>query len=82
MTKQIIENSYSSEIKTFPNLPVTGFMRLPQVLELIPVSQSTWWAGVASGRFPKPYKPTPRTSAWKCEDIRNLIEAIGHDDHE
>lgn len=37
-----------------PNsLPETGFMRLPAVLAVIPVSKTTWWVGVKSGRYPK-----------------------------
>lgn len=52
------------------------FLRLAQVLELFPVSKSTWWAGVKSGRFPKPVKIGPRTTAWKYEDIHALIEAL------
>ncbi len=55
------------------NLPETGFLRLPQILELIPVGKSTWWAGVKSGRFPKGVKLGPRTTVWRCEDIRSLI---------
>lgn len=54
-------------------LPETGFIRLPAVLNLVPVSRSTWWAGVSSGRFPKSYKLGPKTTAWKAEDIRQLI---------
>lgn len=57
-------------------LAETGFMRLPDILELIPVSKSTWWSGVKTGRFPKPVKLTPRTTAWRVEDIRSLIENI------
>ena len=38
------------------SLPETGFIRLPIVLHHIPVSKSTWWAGVKSGRYPKPVK--------------------------
>jgi len=41
------------------NLPATGLLRLRQVLAPegpIPVSKSTWWAGVKDGRFPKPVK--------------------------
>ena len=57
-------------------IPETGFMRLSAVLELIPVCKSTWWAGVKTGRFPKPVKLTPRTTAWRVEDIRSLIENI------
>lgn len=63
-------------------LPESGFVRLPQIIgdkkhgipAVIPVSKSTWWAGCASGRFPKPVKLGPRTTAWSVESIRSLIE--------
>lgn len=55
-------------------LPDTGFVRLKAVLKHIPVCKSTWWAGVKSGRFPQAIKLGPRTTAWKVEDIRALIE--------
>ncbi len=54
----------------------TGFLRLASILAPrgpIPVSKSTWWAGVKSGRFPKPVKLGPRITAWRVEDIRDLI---------
>jgi prophage regulatory protein len=50
-----------------------GFLRLPQVLELIPVGKSTWWANVKSGKFPKGYKIGPNTTAWKKADIEALL---------
>lgn len=56
------------------NLPIEGYARLPQVLAAFPVSRSTWLAGVKSGRFPKPVKLGPRTTAWRVEDIRSLIQ--------
>ena len=46
----------------------------------IPVSKSTWWAGVKSGRFPKPVKLGPRTTAWRVEDIRSLIAQVSDHD--
>ncbi len=52
--------------------------RLPQVLSLIPVSRSTWWAGCKSGRFPKPVKIGPRTSAWKGADLLALLARINN----
>ena len=58
-------------------LPKTGFVRLPSILAPygpIPVSKSTWWAGVKSGRFPKPVKLGLRITAWRVQDIRALIE--------
>ena len=56
------------------SIPSTGFMRLPAVLAVIPVSKSTWWAGVKSGRYPKAVKLGERITAWRAEDIRTLIE--------
>lgn len=64
-------------------LPATGFLRLDQILgskkrpPIIPVGKSTWWQGVKTGRFPKPIKLGPRTTVWRVEDIRALIERAG-----
>ncbi|HEY8382628.1 MAG TPA: AlpA family phage regulatory protein [Microvirga sp.] len=60
----------------FSSLPNTGFVRLSDILAPlgpIPVSRSTWWAGVKSGRYPQPVKLGPRITAWRVEDIRALI---------
>jgi prophage regulatory protein len=62
--------------QNFP-LPETGLVRLKCILAPhgpIPVSKSTWWAGVRSGRFPQPIKLGPRTTTWRVEDIRALVE--------
>lgn len=57
-------------------LPEVGFVRLPQVLRLVPVCKSTWLAGVRSGRYPQPTRALgERITAWRVEDIRALIEA-------
>ena len=55
----------------------SGFMRLDDVLRLYPISKSSWYAGVASGKYPKPVKLGPNTSAWRCEDVLALLEAAG-----
>jgi len=52
-------------------------LRLNQIIGengLIPVSKSTFWEGVNSGRFPKPLKLGPRTTVWRWSDIREFIE--------
>ena len=66
-------------------LPTMGFLRLNQIIgnrkadppipPIIPVSRSTWWAGVQSGRFPKPVKLGDRITVWRVEDIRRYIDA-------
>ncbi len=53
-----------------------GFIRLPQVLKMIPVGKSTWWAGVKEGRFPKAVKLGRNTTAWRVEDIEELMRSF------
>jgi hypothetical protein len=65
-------------------LPETGFLRLRQILgdpkasppipPLIPVKKTCWWAGVKSGRFPKPVKLSKRVTVWRVSEIRALID--------
>lgn len=57
-----------------PGLPETGFVRLPQVLAVFPISRSAWWLGVKTGKYPRSFKLSPRITAWKAEDIRALLE--------
>ena len=54
----------------------TGFIRLPEILSIIPVSKSTWWAGVKTGRFPKGIKLSANTTAWRVVDIQELIQEL------
>lgn len=56
-------------------IPETGFLRLRAILKFIPISKSTWWEGVKTGRFPKPVKLGLRITAWRAEDIRALISS-------
>ncbi len=67
-------------------LPEVGYLRLTQILgdpkadppipAILPICRSQWWAGVKDGRHPKPVKLGPRTTAWRVEDIRALIERL------
>ncbi|HUB91112.1 MAG TPA: AlpA family phage regulatory protein [Dyella sp.] len=69
-------------------LPATGYLRLPQIIgkkptatnpglpALVPVSASTLWAWVKTGRFPAPVKLGPRTTAWQVEHVRAYLEKV------
>lgn len=59
-----------------PALPSEGFVRLPVVIQILGIGKTTWWCGIKDGRFPKPVKLGPRTSAWRVEDIRALIASF------
>ena len=63
-----------TEIK---QLHETGFLRLKQVLQFIPISKSAFYSGIKAGIYPKQVKLSARISAWRVEDIRNLIDALG-----
>ena len=68
------------------SLPEAGFLRLSQIIgnpkatppipAIIPVSKSTWWSGVKEGRYPKPVKLSPKTTAWDVELIRAYIASV------
>ena len=59
------------------SIPSIGFLRLPQILAIIPISKSAWWEGCRTGRFPKPVKLGPRTTVWRAEEIKEFIENTG-----
>lgn len=50
--------------------------RLPTVLNHVPVSRSSWFAGVKSGRYPKPVQLGARAVAWRAEDIHALVASF------
>ncbi|AUM11978.1 helix-turn-helix transcriptional regulator [Ketobacter alkanivorans] len=61
-------------------LPPTGFIRLDDILKIFPIGKSTWWQGIKDGRYPKGIKLSPRTTAWRVEDIQNLIDSLQSDE--
>jgi predicted DNA-binding transcriptional regulator AlpA len=58
-------------------IPGAGFLRLPDVLDIFPVSRSAWWAGIKTGKYPRGVKLSVRTTAWRVEDLRELISTVG-----
>ena len=51
---------------------------LSDVLTLIGVSESTWWAGIATGKFPPAVK-CGRRSFWPQSAIAAFIESLKRD---
>ncbi|MCX7103253.1 MAG: AlpA family phage regulatory protein [Methylobacter sp.] len=72
---------------TTHQLPEAGFLRLWQIIgnpkavpptpPLIPVGRTSFLNGVKSGKYPQPVKLGERTTAWRVEDIRALINHLG-----
>jgi prophage regulatory protein len=60
--------------ETFGTMPATGYMRQSQLIpSIFPFSSATLWRKVKAGTFPKPVKLGPRITAWRVEDIRELL---------
>lgn len=57
-------------------IPTTGFLRLKQVLQFIPVGKTAWYNGVKEGRFPKPIQLSARLAVYRAQDISDLIDRI------
>jgi len=72
--------SKDSKISELQNLPETGLLRVNQVLRFIPISRSSWWAGVKSGRYPAARKLSDRVTVWSVESIRAIIEGVSAHD--
>ena len=77
----------TKELNIQTSLPQVGFVRLSTILgnpkavppidPIIPISKSSWWEGIKKGIYPKPVKLSERTTAWKWQDIHDLVAKLG-----
>ncbi len=65
-------------------LPQTGFLRANQIHgdrkkgipAILPISRASWWKGIKDGKYPSGIKIGSRTTVWRVEDIRALVEKL------
>ena len=60
------------------HLSNSAYIRLPEILQLIPIGRSTWWHWVAIGKAPQGVKLGAKTTAWRVSDIQKLLEDLAH----
>lgn len=61
---------------------IEGFLRLKEILQLLKISRSSWYRGVASGNYPTGKKMKGgRTRVWSVSSIRQLIKDIEAGNH-
>jgi prophage regulatory protein len=53
--------------------PSITLIRIPQILEIMPVSKSKFWLMVQKGEFPKPIK-IGRSSFWTIEQVQAYLQ--------
>lgn len=56
------------------------YLRLKMVLDIIPVSRSTWYRGIKNGVYPKQVKLSHKVAAWKLSEIRQCLNRITGDE--
>ena len=71
--------SQAQVMQTVPSMqqvPVDVLIRLPAVLQIIPVSRSKFYKEIKRGAYPKPQKIGQRISVWRLSTINSLAMAI------
>jgi predicted DNA-binding transcriptional regulator AlpA len=56
-------------------LPESGYIRVNDLIKIIPFSASTVWRKAKAGTFPTPVKLSEQITAWRCEDVRAWMES-------
>jgi len=74
------QNRYKQEKQEDRQEAPLVLMRIPQILEIIPISRATFCSMVKNGEFPKPIK-IGRSSLWTQEQVQAYIrERISESD--
>jgi predicted DNA-binding transcriptional regulator AlpA len=48
----------------------------PAIKGVFPVSRAAWYRGMLKGIYPMPVQLTPRTLAWREEDLEKLVAEV------
>jgi len=52
-----------------------AYMRLRQIMAVVPFSAATVWRKVRDGSFPAPVKLSERVTAWKVAEVQAWLDA-------
>lgn len=58
------------------DLPSPVFLRQPQVLAMVPISDATLWRWIKAKKFPAPVKLGPSITAWRADDVMTWAQGI------
>lgn len=56
--------------------PAAIFLNVDAVVRSLPMSKSTWLAGVKAGKFPQPIRLTPARPVWRKSAIDALVASF------
>lgn len=58
------------------NFDEIRFIRLSDVLKIVPIGRATLWRKIKKGEFPKPYNLGERAVGWKYSEVVEWINKI------
>lgn len=61
---------------TRPSIMGERYIREREIIQILPISRATWWAGVKSRKFPAGIKLSPRVTVWRASDIEALMATL------
>jgi prophage regulatory protein len=68
-------NAINAETTANAN-PDAIFLNVDAIVHILPMSKSTWLAGVKAGKFPQPVRLTPARPVWRKSDLDFLIASF------
>ena len=48
-------------------------IKLPEVLAIVGMKKTAWYAGIKAGKYPRPIKRSPRDTVWPMSAIQKLV---------
>lgn len=69
------EDEITEDMKTFLERHPDRLLRLPEVLQLVGVSRSTWYRWIEAGRAPRPVKFFSGGSCWRYRSIMEFLRS-------
>jgi prophage regulatory protein len=58
------------------HFPIPGYSRRRDILEVFPISRSTWYAAIAKGRVLPAKKLGVRTAVWSNVYLNELLDRL------
>ncbi|HOY23372.1 MAG TPA: AlpA family phage regulatory protein [Cellvibrio sp.] len=68
--------SIAPKSEAINSLAVDPLIRLPQVLQILPIGKSTFWKMIADGRAPRGRKLGEKTTVWKLSEIKKMVDDL------
>jgi|UPI000372E757 predicted DNA-binding transcriptional regulator AlpA len=56
---------------------IDRLLKLPDVLAIVPVSETRWYEGIKAGIYPAQVRIGSRSVAWRASDIKKLVDGFG-----